>query len=654
MKRLLLIIGFISLLSSLESYGQINYRHFVYTGRVALSEDRFLEALQQFNTAIQAKDDNFEAWFLRGIAKYNLGDYKGAYDDFSETIRLHPLYARAYHYRGIVSTRQSNFFEAEADFTKAISIDPYNADYHAIIGAARMQQGLYEAAIADYDMALLINPGLSHAWLNKGVANRMLEKPKEALENFNKAIYHDHFSMDAWLKRGMLRSEMNDFEGAMQDFDQALLIDHQNPVIYFQRAFVHLQKGDSLLALKDYEKVNSIDPRNALTYYNRALLHSMMDQIDLALPLFEQVTRINPQNIYGHFNLGIAQYQLKHLEEAEQSFGRVITLFPGFVGAWINRSVVRKEMGKTTAAKEDNDQAAAIIKAVGEENIPPEQLFARYADSTYFNKIIALESDFVRGDQAGTQPQYRQIDIRPFGFFILSPSESIAGVSANAYSNLYTTQLSQFFSDRFQFRYEMHDQIVLQPLTQTDTKKEENIQLFHLAIQNHLRKNFSMAAEDFAIIAEFDSTLRVAALLNLAVVETERAELQQYEASYMNDVIITTGKQNTFTETASKQAPDYQAALNTLEQLLVIQADHAFAWYNKGNILLLQQQFHPAIDAYSEAIKHEKSFGEAYYNRALTLLYLGENKLACADLSKAGEHGIAEAYAVIRRYCQQK
>ncbi len=51
------------------------------------------------------------------------------------------------------------------------------------------------------------------------------------------------------------------------------------------------------------------------------------------------------------------------------------------------------------------------------------------------------------------------------------------------------------------------------------------------------------------------------------------------------------------------------------------------------------------------AIKLQPDLGEAYYNRALTLLYLNENKLACKDLSKAGELGITEAYNVIKRYC---
>ena len=69
-----------------------------------------------------------------------------------------------------------------------------------------------------------------------------------------------------------------------------------------------------------------------------------------------------------------------------------------------------------------------------------------------------------------------------------------------------------------------------------------------------------------------------------------------------------------------------------------------------GNIHLQMQEFHKAIDDYSNAIKYEENLAEAYYNRGLTLLYLGEKELASSDLSKAGELGIKEAYAVIKRF----
>ena len=79
-------------------------------------------------------------------------------------------------------------------------------------------------------------------------------------------------------------------------------------------------------------------------------------------------------------------------------------------------------------------------------------------------------------------------------------------------------------------------------------------------------------------------------------------------------------------------------------------SSNPFIWYNLGNLHLQMQEFHKAIDDYSEAIKYESNLAEAYYNRGLTLLYLGEKELARTDLSKAGELGIKEAYAVMKRF----
>ena len=64
------------------------------------------------------------------------------------------------------------------------------------------------------------------------------------------------------------------------------------------------------------------------------------------------------------------------------------------------------------------------------------------------------------------------------------------------------------------------------------------------------------------------------------------------------------------------------------------------------------QEFNKAIDDYTNAINLEPHLAEAYYNRALTLLYLNEKELAMRDLSKAGELGINEAYVVIKRFSE--
>ena len=45
-------------------------------------------------------------------------------------------------------------------------------------------------------------------------------------------------------------------------------------------------------------------------------------------------------------------------------------------------------------------------------------------------------------------------------------------------------------------------------------------------------------------------------------------------------------------------------------------------------------------------------FVYGYYNRGLTHIYLGNNRQGIADLSKAGELGIASAYNVIKRFTE--
>ena len=45
------------------------------------------------------------------------------------------------------------------------------------------------------------------------------------------------------------------------------------------------------------------------------------------------------------------------------------------------------------------------------------------------------------------------------------------------------------------------------------------------------------------------------------------------------------------------------------------------------------------------------SIGEAYYNRGLVLIYLQDKGKGCIDLSVAGELGMEDAYAVIKKYC---
>ena len=95
---------------------------------------------------------------------------------------------------------------------------------------------------------------------------------------------------------------------------------------------------------------------------------------------------------------------------------------------------------------------------------------------------------------------------------------------------------------------------------------------------------------------------------------------------------------------------DFDIMLRDYDQVIRIQPDFAFAIFNKANILCAQKQWNDAIDYYTQAIQLDGDFAEAWFNRGLTYVYIGENEKGMTDLSKAGELGIYQAYNMISRF----
>ena len=58
-------------------------------------------AIQDFNKAIEIDPNYYEVYNHRGFAKFNLGDYKEAIQDYNKAIEINPNYAFAYHSRGL-------------------------------------------------------------------------------------------------------------------------------------------------------------------------------------------------------------------------------------------------------------------------------------------------------------------------------------------------------------------------------------------------------------------------------------------------------------------------------------------------------------------------------------------------------------------------
>lgn len=649
MKKILAILFLLVLLPLTDTQAQINHKHYVLMGKLELSKENYTDAIHNFNIAIIAKPNDFEAYFLRGIAKYSLGDFSGAVDDFTRTLEIHPLYVRAYHYRGVANDRLSNYADAMADFKKAISLDPFSEELHLASGSTLMHLNDYKNAVAEFDTALIINPENANAFISRGIAKRYLDDLDGALNDMNSAVYNDFFNIEAVVRRGMIELEREDYQAAMNDFNEALKMDKDNPLIYFNRAVAYLNLGDTMAALHDYEKVNNLDQRNALTYFNRAIIYSIREEYDVALALYNKVIEINPQNIYGYFNRGILFYKMKQWDEAEDDFSKVIELFPDFIDAWVNRAVVKFEKNDIKGAEMDQYHAKQIMAFVSEDEANVDSLYSHYSKMDY-NKIINFESDFIDGNRQKTLIQFADIDIKPRGSLIVNLTDNEkayidATLSQISESNSFNGKMAFVANDLFNGNHKslINDNLI-------NSIENQKLKTFVEGLYNFEIFNYQKGENLFMSLLD-DPVLGIYAGINLSVLQNAKAELVVNDKNYDNSIYITQKKASeSLIQTQEK--PDYQQSLETISMVLNKNRKNPYVWYNMGNIHLQMQEFNKAIDDYTKAIQYEPNLAEAYYNRALTLLFLNNKALAIKDLSKAGELGIQDAYVVMKRFTE--
>ncbi|MEK7483222.1 MAG: protein kinase, partial [Planctomycetota bacterium] len=113
-----------------------------------------LKKLYQLNLELtersQSVPQNAQEFYQRGFVKRLSGDFKGAINDFSETIRLNPQDAEAYNSRGLAKQEKKDLEGAINDYNEAIRLNPQFAEAYYNRGLAKQEKKDLEGAINDY------------------------------------------------------------------------------------------------------------------------------------------------------------------------------------------------------------------------------------------------------------------------------------------------------------------------------------------------------------------------------------------------------------------------------------------------------------------------------------------------------------------------
>ncbi len=634
------------------AYSQWNIDYFLNVGRDKLKSNDYSASIDYFNTVIRIKPDIADAFFLRAIAKYNLGDYRGAVEDYTTAIGIVPNYSYYYLYRGNAKEKLLDFKGAMADYSSAIDIRINNTEAYISRGITYIILKNYDFAIIDLNVAIMFDKKNPYGYLYRAVAKQYKGQYMEAMPDFTKAIQLDPTNTEAYVKRGKNRYDMKDFKGAIEDFDQAVKIDPKNSLAYFYRAISKYELLDYVGTMKDYDKVIELDPQNDLTYYNRAELKAKVGDFKGAIDDYNKVVQINPTNIFTYFNRAVMYQRLNKNYKAIDDYTAAINLNPEFATAYYNRSIARNSVKDYRGAAIDYDMAVRIKASL--KNL--EQ--ADRIDTTKLAKPTEFKASFEEGNVQSTKNM--DAGIHPFPNFkiryVLKDSASLAQSSANEkivpINKEYTSDyLFTLTNKDDKLPQDKADQLI-EKLSNTTVSGDNKAKLLARAIMKANAQNYNGSIEDYSNIIGIDP--------NFSLAYFNRANTRHDIIDFLNSIsnldnnAITLDNSITKTQPQSTQKRTQQNYDDIIaDYKKCIQLDHSFyyAYFNLGNVKLESKDFVSAISNYSKAIGIEPKFKEAYYNRGLTYIYVQEKENGCLDLSKAGEMGVQEAYAVIKKYC---
>lgn len=150
--------------------------------------------------------------------------WKDEFTLWSDTIRKSPHKARAYFNRGKACRQKGNFHQAILDYNKAIDIDPNYADAYNNRGNVYLDKGDLNQAIFDYTKAIKLNSNFAVAYCNRGSAYDVKDSFDQVISDYTKSIELDPGYALAYYNRAVTYYFKQEYIKAWDDLRKAELL----------------------------------------------------------------------------------------------------------------------------------------------------------------------------------------------------------------------------------------------------------------------------------------------------------------------------------------------------------------------------------------------------------------------------------------------
>ena len=351
--------------------------------------DRVSEGSIHTITAVNGKWcalEDVKGWLPKQYVM-NLEMAKEHYDD---RIKANDLDWPALAHRGMIHYENEDFKKAFVDLNDSLRINKKNALTWSNRGIIRNAQGRTKEALIDIDYAIKLEPKFANAHYNRGVVLSGISANEEAIKSFDQAIELNAQNPWFFISRGSALQAVGKADAAEKDYLTAIELNKRIADAYVGMSNIYLAKDELDKAFEWADKAVETQARNAMALNSRGLILYKQDKFDDAIYDLNRAIRYAPKLPIAYSNRGICNVALKNYDDAIEDHDKAIELSDSAVSR-INRGVAYLGKGDFKKAKADFDIAEEMAPKFSEVLNATAWFLATCPDGQFRNGTKAME-----------------------------------------------------------------------------------------------------------------------------------------------------------------------------------------------------------------------------------------------------------------------
>lgn len=650
---------------------QINTQQVMNIGRNALYFEDYLLSIQYFNQVVKAKPYLAEPYFYRAIAKLELEDYKGAEEDCSLAIERNPFIVDAYQVRGIARQTLRNPQGAIADYETGLRHMPEHKVFLMNKAVCEEEIKEYDKSEESYARLLKIYPKYENGYLGRAHLRLAKGDTLQAIADIDTCLKLSRNIASAFVMRAQINMNYRkDFSLALEDMNEAIKLEPNYAGYFINRAYMKYNLDDYFGAMADYDYAVGIEPTNVTAHFNRGLMLTEVSENNKAIEDFSYVLRSEPDNFLARYNRALLYSKTGQYRQAISDYDIVLERYPNFEAGLFARSECKRKLGDLAGGERDYNRSRELQKqkkritesSDSDEEEAVEKVESESAVMNKFNTLLTVETDnsvkakYENKTRGRIQDNNVKIDPEPMFFLSYYIQEDKLRDNTNYIKEVtelndsrllpFTIGLSNVQVRLYEDQINKHFNSIEYYNSVLSGSQRRSVDYFGRAMDFMMLKNAEQA------IADFTHAIEASPKFALAYMGRSYARYLQLQIdTQTTDDSPTSATAKPGEGMLKEKKTNYVITeiINDLDKVIELSPRNVYALFNKGNACIIIQNYTEAIACFSEAIAAKPDFGEAYYNRGLMYLRMGNKDRGVADLSKAGELGILPSYNVLKR-----